>query len=48
VFVSAASRERLAQLAPTGPVVAKPFDIDAFSSAVRDAVEAPRALHSVS
>jgi len=48
VFVSAASRERLAELAPTGPVVAKPFDIEAFSAAVLDAVEAPRALRSVS
>jgi hypothetical protein len=48
VFVSAASRERLAELAPTGPVVAKPFDLDAFSNAVRDAVEAPRVLRSVS
>lgn len=48
VFVSAASRERLAELAPTGPVVAKPFDIAAFSSAVLAAVEAPRALRSVS
>ena len=48
VFVSAASRERLAELAPTGPVVAKPFDIDAFHSAVLSAVEAPRALRPVS
>ena len=47
VFVSAASRERLAELAPTGPVVAKPFDIDAFHSAVLSAVEAPRALRPV-
>ena len=48
VFVSAASRERRAELAPTGPVVAKPFDIDAFHSAVLSAVEAPRALRPVS
>ena len=48
VFVSAASRERLAELAPTGPVVAKPFDLDAFRSAVLSAVEAPRALRPVS
>lgn len=46
VFVSAASRERLAELAPTGPVVAKPFDIELFSRAVLDAVEAPRALRA--
>jgi DNA-binding response OmpR family regulator len=43
VFVSAASRERLAELAPTGPVVAKPFDLAAFNSAVLDAVAAPSA-----
>jgi two-component system, OmpR family, response regulator len=48
VFVSAASRERLAELAPTGPVVAKPFDIRDFSVAVLDAVAAPRALRSAS
>jgi two-component system OmpR family response regulator len=46
VFVSAASRERLAELAPAGPVVAKPFDIEAFSRAVLDAVEAPRVLRA--
>jgi DNA-binding response OmpR family regulator len=46
VFVSAASRERLAELAPTGPVVAKPCDIDAVCRAVQDAVDAPRALRS--
>jgi len=48
VFVSAASRERLAELAPTGPVVAKPFDIEEFSAAVLDAVAAPRALRPAS
>lgn len=41
VIVSAASRERLAELAPIGPVVAKPFDIDQFMSAVLGAVEEP-------
>ncbi|HET7686535.1 MAG TPA: response regulator [Candidatus Limnocylindria bacterium] len=41
VIVSAASRERLAELAPIGPVVPKPFDIDAFASAVLGAVEEP-------
>ena len=41
VFVSAASRSRLSELAPLGPVVAKPFDIDRFREAVLTAVEAP-------
>src|SRR5438093_1245257 len=41
VFVSAASRNRLSELAPLGPVVAKPFDIDRFREAVLTAVEAP-------
>jgi CheY-like chemotaxis protein len=41
VFVSAASRGRLAELEPLGPVVAKPFDIDQFRDAVFAAVEAP-------
>lgn len=48
VFVSAASRERLAELATTGPVVAKPFDIGEFERAVAEAVEAPRALLTAS
>lgn len=41
VFVSAASRERLSELDSLGPVVAKPFDIEAFREAVVAAVEAP-------
>lgn len=48
VFVSAASRERLSELAPYGPVVAKPFDIEAFTAAVLRAVESPRALTNAS
>lgn len=44
VFVSAASRERLAELEPLGPVVAKPFDIGAFADAVMQAVGTPREL----
>jgi DNA-binding response OmpR family regulator len=48
VFVSAASRERLAELAPTGPVLAKPFDLSAFSAAVAEAVAAPRRLRPAS
>jgi DNA-binding response OmpR family regulator len=41
VFVSAASRGRLAELAPLGPVVAKPFDLEQFRDAVLAAVAAP-------
>jgi len=41
VFVSAASRGRLSELAPLGPIIAKPFDIDRFREAVLTAVEAP-------
>jgi two-component system OmpR family response regulator len=48
VIVSAASRERLAELAPIGPVVAKPFDLDAFRTAVGEAMEGSRELRSVS
>ena len=38
VIVSAASRERLAELEPIGPVVGKPFNLDAFRSAVEEAI----------
>lgn len=48
VFVSAASRERLAELAPLGPVVAKPFDIEAFREAVDAALSGERELRSAS
>jgi two-component system OmpR family response regulator len=48
VFVSAASRDRLAALAPYGPVVAKPFDIEEFNTAVLEAVSMPRELRSAS
>ena len=48
VFVSAASRERLAELAPLGPVVAKPFDLEAFREAVDRALEGARELRSAS
>jgi CheY-like chemotaxis protein len=48
VFVSAASRERLAELAGTAPIVAKPFDIEAFSGAVLEAIGAPRQLRNAS
>ena len=48
VIVSAASRERLAELAPIGPVVAKPFDLESFRNAVGEAIEGSRELRSVS
>jgi two-component system OmpR family response regulator len=41
IFVSAASRSRLAELEPFGPVVAKPFDLDEFRDAALSAVENP-------
>jgi DNA-binding response OmpR family regulator len=46
VFVSATSRERLNELRDLGPVVAKPFDIDDFSTAVRRALEEPNGARS--
>lgn len=48
VIVSAASRERLAELAPIGPVVAKPFDLDAFRDAVEQALEGAQELRTAS
>jgi DNA-binding response OmpR family regulator len=48
VFVSAASRERLAELEPLGPVVAKPFNLDAFREAIERALEGAQELRSVS
>jgi DNA-binding response OmpR family regulator len=48
VIVSAASRERLAELADLGPLLPKPFDLDAFGAAVLRAIDAPRQLRSVS
>jgi DNA-binding response OmpR family regulator len=48
IFVSAANRERLAELAPIGPVVAKPFDLDAFRNAVEEALAAARELRTAS
>ena len=48
IFVSAASRERLAELAPLGPVVAKPFDLEAFRVAVEQALESGQALRNAS
>jgi DNA-binding response OmpR family regulator len=48
IFVSAANRERLAELAPIGPVVAKPFDLDAFRTAVDEALAGARELRTAS
>ena len=48
IIVSAASRERLAELAPIGPVVPKPFDLTAFHAAVEQALEGAQELRSVS
>jgi two-component system OmpR family response regulator len=48
VFVSAASRERLAELEPYGPVVAKPFDLDAFRVAVEQALDGAQELRTAS
>ncbi|HET9416257.1 MAG TPA: response regulator [Candidatus Limnocylindria bacterium] len=48
VFVSAASRERLAELAPIGPVVAKPFDLEAFREAVEAALAGEQELRTAS
>jgi DNA-binding response OmpR family regulator len=48
IFVSAANRERLAELAPLGPVVAKPFDLDAFRAAVEQALAGERELRTAS
>ena len=48
IIVSAASRERLAELASIGPVVAKPFDLEAFRVAVDEALGSDQELSSAS
>jgi len=48
IIVSAASRERLAELAPIGPVVPKPFDLDLFVAAVEQALAQGQELRSAS
>ena len=48
IIVSAANRERLAELAPLGPVVAKPFDLEAFRVAVDQALDGAQELRSAS
>ncbi len=46
VIVSAASRERLEELQPIGPVVPKPFNLDAFRTAVEEAIDGSAQLRS--
>lgn len=48
IIVSAASRERLAELEPIGPVVAKPFDLDRFRIAVEQALGRGMAIRNAS
>jgi DNA-binding response OmpR family regulator len=48
VIVSAASRDRLAELADLGPLLPKPFDLDTFRDAVLAAIDGPRQVSSVS
>jgi DNA-binding response OmpR family regulator len=48
IFVSAANRERLEELAPIGPIVPKPFDLDAFRAAVEEALAGARELRPAS
>jgi DNA-binding response OmpR family regulator len=48
IIVSAASRERLAELEPIGPVVPKPFDLEAFRVAVEQALERGQELRTAS
>lgn len=48
VIVSAASRERLSELEGLGPVVPKPFNIEAFREAVETALEGTQELRSAS
>lgn len=48
IFVSAANRERLAELTPLGPVVAKPFDVETFTAAALAAIDSGRELRPAS
>ena len=48
IIVSAASRERLAELSGIGPVVPKPFDLDAFRAAVEAALDQGREMRTAS
>ena len=46
VIVSAANRERLTELQAMGPVVPKPFNLDAFRTAVEAAIDGATARRS--
>ena len=46
VIVSAASRERLTELESIGPVVPKPFNLDAFRTGVEEAIDRAAQLRS--
>jgi len=48
IIVSAASRERLAELSSIGPVVAKPFNLEIFRDAVEQALETGQELRTAS
>jgi len=48
IIVSAASRERLAELAAIGPVVPKPFDLEVFRAAVEQALDLSQELRTAS
>jgi DNA-binding response OmpR family regulator len=48
VVVSAATRERLDELTPLGPVVTKPFDIETFREAIDQALAGAEELRSAS
>jgi CheY-like chemotaxis protein len=48
IVVSAASRDRLAELSNLGPIVTKPFDIDTFTRAALEAMATPRELRNAS
>ncbi len=48
IIVSAAARERLAELADIGPVLPKPFDLESFREAVMAAVNAPTGMQHAS
>jgi len=46
VIVSAANRERLTELQAMGPVVPKPFNLDAFRTAIEAAIDGATARRS--
>ena len=48
VIVSAAARDRLAELVDLGPVLPKPFDLASFREAVLAAIDAPTGMRHAS